>query len=505
MSAFHKFMGTVSILLAATLAGCGGGSGGGTTTAGIGGTGQIASGTVTAFGSIFVNGIEFFDVDTATCIIDGNDSSGACQGNLELGMVVKVTGSVNGATGNATQIVYDDDVDGPISGITPSTANLGPADVTRSFTIFNIPVLIDSAATTFSGARDFSTLTDNDVVEVSGFFDNNGVLHATYLRYKGGLVLGATSVELHGTVTATTPAAGASAAGDTVTVNGITATLAAGVDLSDVPGGTVRSGDLVEIRGTLTGASAIDADRIEQEDARIGGDGDEVSIEGLITHFVDAGNFRVDGQAVDAGSAVLEPLNLQLANGVKVEVEGTISGSTLVATKVEARGNDIKLEAEVASRDTVANTVTLQFANGTVTVQLNNQTQMEDTMAGGMITLGAVQAGDFLEVRGFLGDNPAAPVVASEVRRSALDDAIIEAPVDSFVSNAGVTLLGVPFDTVNGTTVFLDETGGSELVISEAQFYAGLQAGCIVKIQDSNTPLATADGIADEAELESCP
>ena len=40
------------------LSGCGGG-GGGDSLAGIGGTGKIASGTITGFGSIFVNDVEY--------------------------------------------------------------------------------------------------------------------------------------------------------------------------------------------------------------------------------------------------------------------------------------------------------------------------------------------------------------------------------------------------------------------------------------------------------------
>ncbi len=500
MCAFHNVMRSALIIFASALAGCGGGAGGGGTTAGIGGTGQIASGTITAFGSVFVNGIEFFDIDTATCIIDGNDSTGTnCQSNLELGMVVKVTGAVNGAQGNATQIVYDDDIDGPITGILPLTP--GPADVTRTFTIFGIPVLIDSATTTFSGSKDFNTLTNNDVVELSGFFDNSGVLHATYAKFRGTLALGTTTVEIHGTVSGTTPAGGASNGGDTFTVNGITVTIQPGADLSDMPGGTVSNGDLVEVRGILQSSTAIDADRIEPEDANIGSDGDEASIEGLVTHFTgNLNGFRVDGQRVDASTATLEPGSLQIDNGVKVEVEGTISGSTLIATRVEARGNDIKLEATVSAKDASANTVTLQFASGdTVTVQLNNQTQMEDrTGAATNMMLSHINIGDFLEIRGFLSTDPMVPVVASEIRRNSIDDDILEAPVDSFVPDTSFTLLGVSFGTDSNTS-FEDETGS----LTRSGFYAKLATGCVVKVQDDNAP--PPDGVADEVELESCP
>ncbi len=497
MSAFQKVLPFVLIALAGLLSGCGGGSGGGTT-AGIGGTGQIASGTITGFGSIFVNGIEFLDIDTATCIIDDSDSTGNCQASLQLGMVVEVTGTVNGTTGNATQVVFDSDVEGAVSGI----SILNPGDITRTFTVLNTSVQIDSASTKFSGGTAFDTLADNDVVEVSGFFDSAGVLQATYVEGKGTLNPGVTQAEIKGIVSAA-PASGAGI-GDSFDVNGvsgsntITVTIAAGADLSAMPGGVVSNGTQVEVRGTVTSATAISASRVEPEDTTIGSDGDDISIEGLITNFVSQANFRVDGQLVDASTATLNPSTLVLANGVKVEAEGTISGTTLVAVEVEARGGDVKIEATVDAVDTSANTVTVRFFGGTLTVQVNNQTQMEDRT--GMVsnmTLSDVNvaAGDFLEIGGFIGTS--GNIIASELRRdsaaSAGDD-ILQGPVDSWNPGSDVTLLGITFfSDIN--TDFEDET---ETGISSRDFYNALSAGRHIKVRDD----ITTDGIADEMDLE---
>ncbi|HEC28700.1 MAG TPA: hypothetical protein ENI65_03820, partial [Gammaproteobacteria bacterium] len=57
------------IITAVMTVSCGGGGGGGTQTAGIGGTGVTSGGTVTGFGSIFVNGIEY-NTSAATITID---------------------------------------------------------------------------------------------------------------------------------------------------------------------------------------------------------------------------------------------------------------------------------------------------------------------------------------------------------------------------------------------------------------------------------------------------
>jgi hypothetical protein len=499
MSAFQKILQPVLILLAGLLAGCGGGSGDGTT-AGIGGTGQIASGTITGFGSIFVNGIEFLDIDTATCVIADSDSTGACQANLQLGMVVEVTGTVNGTIGNATQVVFDNDVEGAVTGISTPAAG----DVIRTFTVLNTAVQVDSASTKFSGGIDFENLSNDTVVEVSGFFDDAGVLQATYVEGKGSLTLGVTEVEIKGTVSAAS-ANGASRVGDTFTIedsngtNNITVTIVIGTDLSDMPGGVVSNGTLVEVRGTITSATTISASRVEPEDSSIGDDGDEVSIEGLITDFVSQSNFRVDGQLVDAGTATLSPGTLVLENGVKVEVEGTISGSTLISDEVEARGNDIKIEARVSAKDENANTVTVQFAGGDpLAIRLNTQTQMEDkTGAAQGFKLSDIQAGDFLEIRGFLDADPMVRVVASELRRNDVNDDILQGPVDSVVTGSSVTILGVTFSS-DGNTEFEINDSGSD----RATFYATVKPGCVVKIQDGDLPSTSPDGFADEMDLE---
>jgi len=504
MRAFQRLLQSTFIALAVLLTGCGGGSGGGSVASGgIGGTGQIASGTITAFGSIFVNGIEFFDVNTANCIINGTDKTGNCLNNLQLGMVVKVAGTNNGTTGNATQITFDNDVDGPVSNL----AALAPGDVTRTFTVLNTAVLIDSASTKFFGIT-FSSLANKEVVNVSGFFDNTGLLHATYVEGKGTVNFGTTQVEVKGVVSATTGGS-AGMTGDMFTVNdingtnNITVTLVAGADLSKMSGGVVSNGDSVEVEGILTSASAISASRVEPQNNTIGTDGDEVSVEGLITNFTNQDNFMVNGQQVNASSATFSPatLMLQLANGIKVDVEGTISGSTIIATGIEARGGDIRIEALASSVS--GNTVAVSIGDGTLTIQANGQTQMEDktgsvsnmnldsSMLNSFIT-----AGDLVQIRAFVGTG--GTLIASELRRDSAINAskdILQGPIDSFAPDSSVTVLGITFFSDNNTS-FIDATESP--VPLSSTFYGMLSTGLTIKIRDD----FTADGVAEEMSLE---
>lgn len=111
--------------------GSGGDTGGGTDNGGTDNGGEdegddpvatakdVAFGTITQFGSIFVNGVKY-DTSTATIIIDGVE---ATEDDLGVGMVVFVQGTVNedGVTGIAEVVIVDDNLKGPISAVTAAT------------------------------------------------------------------------------------------------------------------------------------------------------------------------------------------------------------------------------------------------------------------------------------------------------------------------------------------------------------------------------------------------
>lgn len=500
---YKMILATLSAALVA-LAGCGGG-GGSTSIAGIGGTGKIASGTITGFGSIFVNGIEY---NTDSASFDVNDSSGA-ESDLNVGMVVTVTGTVSDGTGNAASVVYDSEVEGPVSGL----AGLTPGATTRSFTVQGVDVLVDSTATIFDNSTpgfSFETLANDDVVEVSGFFDAAGVLRASYIEKTGDFNPGSTEVEMKGTVVGATGANGTASFGESFLLNGITVNIGdtGSTDLSEVPGSLVSNGMFVEVDGLWVNATTVDAARIEQEDDSVGDDGDEVSLEGLVSGFTgDLTLFFVNGQPVSATTASFEPANLQLANDVRVEVEGEINSSgVLIAESVESRGGDVEVQA-VVTAVAVTNSslnegsITLLLANNLqqLRVQSNSRTQFDDkTDVTDALRLSDISPGDYLEIRGFVDDTGA--VVASEVRRDDADgeDVELQGPIGSFVLNTSVTILGITFLTDENVTEFentLDQP------ISSNAFYGALvpAQGTLVKIEDDNVP---GDGIADEASLE---
>ena len=101
-----------ALLLSLTLSACGGSSGStDTTPVPPSATAKSVVGTITGFGSIYVNGIEY---DTNGASYEVDDASASDDSALAVGMVVKVQGSVNadGRTGSASSVSYDDEVEG---------------------------------------------------------------------------------------------------------------------------------------------------------------------------------------------------------------------------------------------------------------------------------------------------------------------------------------------------------------------------------------------------------
>ena len=156
-------------LLSGGLAACGGSS---DTAA----NGSITTvGTVTGFGSVYVNGVKY-ETDSSSYRVDDDDAFD--DSALAIGMKVKVKGTVNadGVTGTATSIEYDDDLEGPVAALNEDVA-LG----TKTFEVFGIPVKATDGETIFDDGMTYADLVDGKIVEVSGYYDG-AQLVATYIE-----------------------------------------------------------------------------------------------------------------------------------------------------------------------------------------------------------------------------------------------------------------------------------------------------------------------------------
>ena len=378
----------LSALLSISCGACGSGTivaGGG-----IGGTGIISVGTIMAFGSVVVNGTEF-DTSNAEIIVEGEEigvGDDIVLDNLDIGMVVTVEGtrSEDGESAVADQVIYNDNVEGPVESITV-------VNTTRKDIVVLGQTVIVNAVTAFKGTT-FDDIAVNDVVEVSGLSDDTGDIWATFLEKTDGVIF-----EVTGFVE------NLDAVQETFEINDLTVDYSM-ADTSGLPEGVPADGLLVEVEGTLTGAVMF-ADVIEPGDELDAKDADKIEVTGFVTDFVSAFEFTVGTQVVlmDADTVFVDGTADDIALGVKLEAEGSLEDGILFAEEVEFWEPD-QIEVEGVVTDIVSAS---EFTVGDQVVQTDAETVYE----GG--TPNDIALGVNLEVKGVPVDISRSILVADKV------------------------------------------------------------------------------------------
>lgn len=363
--------------LGLALVGCGGGVDSGGT-----GNPTFASGTITGFGSVIVDGVHFDD--THASVVDG-DGAVRSRDDLRLGMTTEIRGSALGTDGfgttvsTATSIAFGSALLGPVSAIDPTTSRvvvLGQTVDIGARTVFDEASLSSGLAALVLG----------DVVEVYGLFDAaTGHYAATRIERKSGV----TGFVLRGVVAQLDTAAKTfSIGGQRMSYATFTGTLPA----------TFANGGMVRVRfGTAQDAGAWPVNGLS-DSTQQPMDRDEVRLDGLVSAFVSNQQFSVGGTPVDA--TAVNPAGVAL--GVRVEVEGTARAGVLVATKVEVKASDgsgdqdFELRGSVASADPANSSFVVR---GVTVVYSMATTEFKDGTAAGLT------AGANVEVRGILSSN----------------------------------------------------------------------------------------------------
>jgi hypothetical protein len=180
--------------------------------------------------------------------------------------------------------------------------------------------------TVYGGIYTAVDIAMHDVVEISGFYQMDGSLLATYIEMNGTHPAN-NNAEIRGIITELT------AAGDAFMIGGATIKLTVDTTYEGFPDG-LADGIYVEVEGNLEAGSftTIIAEEVENETED---EGSEVEVEGVVSGYVSAADFMVNGVKVDASGATLNPADFVIADGVMIEAEGTMVGGVLVATQVE--------------------------------------------------------------------------------------------------------------------------------------------------------------------------
>ena len=500
---------TTALLAAAMLlAACSGGGGSDSVAAagpggGIGGTGIAASGQVTGFGSVFVNGVEF-ETDNATISID---DVGATENDLRVGMIVEIKGTLNddGLTGTADTIVHEAELKGPVTSepISDTDQRL------KSFHIFDFEVIAEADVTLFDssdGTFGFDTIALDDVLEVNGFFDpTTGIVSATRIERLDNLV--ETETRLRGIV------ANFDSIADTFDLGTVMVSVAVGADLTDLPNG-LSDGLDVKVEGVVLADGSVEAREIELESSHFEGESGEVRVEGVIEKFGNCGIgclFEVLGVRIDPTGAMIEPAGATLDNGLLVQVEGDLQNGLLAADAIKVREGSIELLGLIAAMPGT-DTFTVEFTSGsanTITVRVDTSTQITDSSGGNAITLMGLVMGDMVRVKGY--ENAAGEVLAEKIRRKLEDEVELKGPLDfppdpmgGALGLGSLTILGVTFEVGPNTKFELDGVLDQEITRDAFFNDPNLVVGAIVEVEDelSADGMNDGDGVAEEVELD---
>ena len=367
---------------AALLAACGGGGGDSaagaasaapiTTTTGTvaGATGAAtvsdaySLGAISGFGSIVVGGVRY---DDSSATVTDEDGTSHNRSALKLGMTVQVNAGVvtrssvagtSSATSVARSIRFGSDILGPIASINSSASTLvvlGQTVTLTSATVFDDTLVGGLAA-----------LSAGSVIEVHGMRDSvTGNTVATRIEPKAS----ATSYRLRGTVAALDTTAKTFKIGSE-TVN-YASVSPAPTGLAD--GQTVRVAlQTAQVAGAWVATALKNGTRAPDTTTVR-----EAHVEGLITAFTSSTAFTVNGLLVDASNATFPDGSAGVVLGARVEVTGSVSNGTLVATQVEMEDvrdhgrRGMELHGDITSIATSAKTFVLRGVtvsySGTVT------------------------------------------------------------------------------------------------------------------------------------------
>lgn len=335
MNKRHIEMCIAMIFSTMLLLSCGSSSGGG-----IGGSGIISRGAITEFGSIVVNG-KVFDTTDAFIIVDGEQvgvGDQTVQETMDIGRIVTVEGiSIDEKNAGANRVIYNDNVKGPIQGIDAADPHVKEIVVMGQTVVLN-------AVTKFKHAS-FATVDMDDMVEVSGLYDDQGTIWATFLE-RTGFYQPNTTVEVSGFVMNLNTDL------FTFEINNLTVDYSL-ADTSTLPGEVPNEGLLVEAEGTLNSTGEILTATVVEPDNEVEPqNADEIEIIGFVTDVASSLEFTLGNQEVivEPEAQFVDGELADIAPGRKLEAEGTLTEGVLHAHVIEFWEPDqIEIEGLVTS------------------------------------------------------------------------------------------------------------------------------------------------------------
>ena len=308
----------VAVLLPISALMCAGG--------GIDGSGFRSQGPISGFGSIVVNGTKF-DTQRAAVVINGVQigvGNDAVMSTLDIGRVVTVEGTrwSSADVVNADKVFYNNSIKGPVESIQEIDA------ATKQIVVMGQNVFVNTV-TVFKNTS-FDTIAPDDVLEVSGLFDDTGAIWANFIG-KVGVFGPGTQVEVEGYITNL----------DTVMnrfeINDLVVDFSQ-ADVDGLPAGAITEGFFVEVSGTLAAiGDPMQAIRIRPGDDTDAPDVSRIEVNGFVTDFISSAEFMVGNLMIqtDANTLFVDGTAAGVALGARLEAEGRLIAGVLKATEIE--------------------------------------------------------------------------------------------------------------------------------------------------------------------------
>ena len=483
---------------------CGGGSSTGSSTA-VAGVGSGGTGIVTGFGSLIVDGVRWNDVGA---VYSTEAEQGVAVAMPLTGAMLGQNAEFSyDSSGNITSVLMSPEIVGAVTAVTASSITVLDTAITTNTDAALGPV------TSFVGYASLASVLVGDRVEAHGLLktDSQGkpYLQATLIVKRPP----ATGVRMTGIVSQYNASAGSFVIGNETVTPGSAPISPVGVALANgqlvtvwsnsAPVGNVVSASAIRIKRpapasgnvTLSGSISnyssnasfqirnvtVDASAasITPSGATLGNDKyavvagsfdattnkltassvtvftsvapTEVEVHGMVANFVSDSSFTVRGVVIDASNANFSGgTAAQLANGVFLEVHGTVANNAVRASTV----NFIALTPGLAPSGSiieVGGTLTAYDATtGAFTMSMSNGSSMSGSMGAGAFYLNGTAAnlgvGQPVNITGMFNNNM---LTSAEVN---FQSGLVATPGNMLMSGVAYNVTSTSF-MLNGVTI----------------------------------------------------
>lgn len=517
----NELASTIStILLASTLTACGSSS---EQVTGITGTAVTSSGSITEFGSIYVNGVHYQTTSAKLISTDDNKTlltnptNAELQARIGLGQIVTVKGTLSDdSNGIANTISFDNELAGAVTSVSVNEASFVILGQTISITPDTI--IDDTLIEALRGSEipddiKFSDLLNSDTLDlllptgtlvvVSGFPSQNG-FEATRIEDATHLSGGTLNFEseVKGTVKNLTA--------NQFELNALTILYdSSALDIDDFRNSNLEEGMFVEVHGSASSPTLMTASRIEREDRLLDDDFNEgeLELEGVVQKIT-ADNTGAGGIVTINGFDIHVDNIAQFVEGLRIEIKGQLlsDGSVSIHRIKDEQEDSVRIEDIAISADSTGFTTRLGLV-----ISPTDRSRLEDDSSN---SGDAPSIADFLskvtdnriEARGFsLNSNNVWTRI--EIEKDSEMDCRLRGMVEpgSINGDASSFTFSIEGVTINVSNVSSNNfKDGNDLSIDKATFFAQLDEGDIVQAQSDKAGTGCSQGelAAREVELE---